>query len=289
MLEVLRGILKSIWGILIVIPMPWRSILVLSIFIMALPWILLRLIPNAAYFLFGLLLVLVKKIFEIILFPEFKISQSFISKKKNIPKSMYVLGDLLFFVVDSLSSIQDYIKKVRDFMLKQKVYVPKFWTVGILWILLSLFWYSRPLFGNSDLGKMADGGNSWFYSLERWISTNKWEYKQASPEQFTKQYFSDINNGKISNAWNQTTQNFKSNTRLMPKGFNDYKEWWSNKEVQIVAMSVESRGFANAKTVVIWKYKTANTRGSYISKKFTLFLIFDDKSNKWLLDNSTSS
>jgi hypothetical protein len=289
MLEVLREVLKSVWWILIIIPMPWRSVFLLSIFIMIIPWILLRLVPNFIYFAFGFLLWLVKKISEIILFPEFKFSQGFITKRETIPKLVYIIGDSLFFVIDALSSVQDHIKNVRVFILKKKVYIPKFWMAVAFWILLSLFWYSRPLFVNSDLGKLTDSSNSWFYSLERWIVTNKWEYKQASPEQFVKQYFSYISKGEISTAWNHTTQNFKNNTRLMPNGFNSYKDWWSNKDVQIVLTSIESRGFDNAKVMVIWKYKNTNTKSNYTPKKFILFLVFDDKFNKWLLDNSTSS
>ena len=111
----------------------------------------------------------------------------------------------------------------------------------------------------------------------------------VAPEEFIRGYFSDINNRNTSKAWNSLSPKFQNNKRLMPNGYDSYKEWWRDtvEQVKVTNVNTQERTFNSAKMKVDWIYQLAG-ESDFSEQTFILDLILDTRSGRWLIDESNS-
>jgi hypothetical protein len=287
--ELFQFIFKPIWGLLIIIPMPWRFTIVILILLTVLSWFVFRGLPWLVAKLSHLFFICIEIIANILLLGEYATTQYIRNKKhRSPPKIIYVFDDILSSIVKIFYRISQNLIKLTEPILKKRWFPSKVLFI-LLGIIITLVWYVRPLIRTSNISKFIQNGEMWWYSLEGWVINGQWKAYAISfaPEDFIYNYFSEINNHQYQKAWNLTTVKFKNNGRLMPKGYADYLSFWRDEVDSINVIEVKRWAKDNnaAKVDVRWQYLMKN-HGKLPNENIRFFLVWDAKANTWLIDNT---
>jgi hypothetical protein len=280
-----QAILRPIYELIIIFPMPWRLIIIILILLPVLFWLIFRGLPFVVDKLSYTASICVKKLFKC----EYIIAQYIRDKKYNSPPTIiYIIEDLLAAIVRIFEGISQYSRKLAHS--RKKRWFPPRRLFIIVGVIVPFVWYLRPLIATNSTSKFLRSGEIWWYSLEGWILNGKWKPSAASyaPEESIWTYFSTINNHQYLEAWNSTTTNFKNNKRLMPNGYADYLSFWKNdvERTNVLQAKLVSKNMTGATIDVNWQYFTKNKRNSPNTEAVRFFLVWDVKTTRWLIDNT---
>ncbi len=286
-----QTILRAIYEVIIIFPMPWRLMFIILALLPILFWLIFRGLPWLIDKLSYTVFLCVKTLSNILLLGEYTITQ-YIRKKKRCspPIIIYIFGDLLAAVVITLHNTNRYISEFTRSDLFQKRWFPQMLWFIIIGTIVPLVWYLRPSIATNSTSKFLRSGEIWWYSLEGWILNGKWKPSAASyaPEESIWTYFSTINNHQYLEAWNSTTTNFKNNKRLMPNGYADYLSFWKDdvERTNVLQTKLVSKNMTGATIDVNWQYFTKNKRNRPNTEAVRFFLVWDVKTTRWLIDNT---
>jgi hypothetical protein len=291
MVEIFQSIVKPIWEILGQCPMPWRIALEIIPLLAILPRLLFRIIPQFFYGALILILYLSESFVKILVLPEALLAQKFRKRGNDVPKLVYLAGDIVRPVVGFIFGLTEKSKVWKQDLFKKPCSWNFKWIIMVC-IILPAIWYSRPILGDTKVGAIIDSGFSWWTSLEGWIVSGNWKSVNSmmiSPEEFIRGYFSDINSHNVSKAWNKLSPKFQNNKRLMPNGYASYKEWWDDtvQQVKVTNVTIQERSFNTATVKVNWMYQLAG-ESNFSEQTFILDLTLDTRSGRWLIDESHS-
>jgi len=287
-IEFLQNIIRPIWELLIVIPMPWRATIVLLLLIPALSWLFLRGIPWLLAKLSQLLFLCTKLLARVLLLIEYLLTQYIRKHNRQLPSGIYIFGDVLSGIVSLVNEGKQLLEKVSVNALNKRWRPRKGWYITVI-ILVPLIWFIRPVLGETAVAKLINGGVSWWDSLEGWALTRKWSMSALSspPEQFVRDYFSDINNSQYSAAWSRLSSEFQRNKILMPNGYISYTDWWKKVErVDINQVTLASKDNASAIVNIRLQYLMKETKKLSSSESLRLFLRWDSLNSRWLIDKA---
>lgn len=108
----------------------------------------------------------------------------------------------------------------------------------------------------------------------------------TAAQEAVKNYYSNLNQGKYQEAWNQLSTSFKNNQQLHPEGYNSYYDWWtqmSNIAIQDVKQIETTTETARVNLQVQYTKKS----GESISQSLELFLVWNTTDKKWNIDAVT--
>jgi hypothetical protein len=135
MSRVLQDAIRAIWGVLLLVPMPWRTGLAIGIVTIGGYQILRRLLP-------------------LLLIPEFWITSQMRRLGHRPLPGTYAFGDFIGWAIKASRWLA--------------------W-VAIIGVGAGIIaWYARPSMGDTTLAAYVDQGVTWWYSLEGWALTGKW-------------------------------------------------------------------------------------------------------------------
>ncbi|MEM1169775.1 MAG: hypothetical protein AAGJ08_12035 [Cyanobacteria bacterium P01_H01_bin.35] len=109
---------------------------------------------------------------------------------------------------------------------------------------------------------------------------------KASAEEAVKNYYSNLNQGKYQEAWNQLSSSFRNNQKLHPDGYNSYYDWWSGIN-NIVIENVQQTNTGTDKSTINVQVKYTKKSGENITQSLDLFLIRNSANNNWAIDAVT--
>ena len=104
---------------------------------------------------------------------------------------------------------------------------------------------------------------------------------RISPIEFIKKYYSNINN----NNYNLTWQQFTPQRRASSGSFQAYLSWWNtvqNTEIEQIEILEQDSDRAIVYTELNYFMKTGTI---YRNRKSKIYLVWDRKSNNWLIEN----
>jgi serine/threonine-protein kinase len=109
------------------------------------------------------------------------------------------------------------------------------------------------------------------------------EADRPSAEKFVQDYYATINEGQYQVAWNLLSPRYQANTRLHPKGYDSYVDWWGG---QVGSVNVDQVNLveANAETATVvarLTYIMKNGRQAPSSVRFSL--VWDADNNRWAI------
>jgi hypothetical protein len=280
-----QSISRPIYELIIIFPMPWRLMIIITALLPVLSWLIFQGLPFLASKLSYITFVFVK----ILLRCEYVMTQYIRGKKHYSPPTIiYIIGDLLAAIGRILDSASQYLNELA-YSMKKRWFPPKrlFIIIGIIG---SFIWYIRPSIGTTSTFKFLRSGEMWWYSLEGWVLNGKWKPSASSyaPEEFIWTYFSTLNNHQYSEAWNLTTANFKRNKHLMPNGYTDYLSYWKDniERTNVTQVRLLSKNMISASIDVNWQYFTKKNRNSPNTEAVRFFLVWDVKTTRWLIDST---
>jgi hypothetical protein len=167
MLGFVQPIIRTIFEIIILIPMPWCAGLVLLIIgiIFRLSWrFLIWLVIKLAYLLF----LLVDIVASVLLLPEYFIN-NILRKHGHKPIiGTYTLDSILQKIV---GIVYGWTSKVDD--IREKGYIRILWIVIIACVPIVL-WYVRFYLEDTFAGNYIDYGIAWWNSVVNWARTGLW-------------------------------------------------------------------------------------------------------------------
>lgn len=285
MIELLQTSLRVIWEPLLQIPMPWRMLLVLLVFIVVISWFSLRGFPWLFKTLSQFALKFANFIADILLFPESWISGKFRQKGKNPPSIFHWFGSLILGIVYVFEQIKISAEKLFIAAYNKKRWLPNKRTFFVLSILLLLTPLIRPFFGETAVAKSIDSGMDWWDSLEEWIITGQWgKIARISPEQFTRNYFLALAQNQFESAYQSLSPRFlKEKTQT----YQAYLDWWDIQldNIQVNQVSLISQNRYSALVNVQFQYLYKETQ-EVQSMELNLGLIWDFHNRNWLIDQS---
>jgi len=107
----------------------------------------------------------------------------------------------------------------------------------------------------------------------------------TSPEQFIRNYYSNINNRNYSEAYNDLSSEFKG----FSGNYKSYQEWWNKvAEVEILRVEILQQTDQSAFLKVELQYLMKDQRLISDKKPF-FYLIWDNSNSKWLLNGKAKS
>ncbi|NES05122.1 MAG: hypothetical protein F6K22_21220 [Okeania sp. SIO2F4] len=109
---------------------------------------------------------------------------------------------------------------------------------------------------------------------------------KASAEEAVKNYYSNLNQGKYQQAWNQLSSSFQNNQKLHPDGYNSYYDWWSGIS-NIVIQNVQQTNTSTDTSTINVQVKYTKKSGENITQSLELFLIWNSANNNWAIDAVT--
>lgn len=285
MIELLQTSLRVIWEPLLQIPMPWRMLLVLLVFIVVISWLSLRGFPWLFKKLSQLGLNFANFIADILLLPESWISHKIRQKGKAPPAFIHWFGSLISGIVYAVHQINISAEQLFLVAQNQKRWLPnkrEFFIVFILFLMTAVI---RPFLGETAVAKSLDSGMDWWDSLEEWIITGRWgKIARISPEQFTRNYFLALAQNQFPSAYNSLSPRF---IKEKAQTYNDYLDWWDrtvdNIEVNQVSLRAQNR--YSASVDVQFQYLNQGTQ-EVQSMRLSFQLIWDFQNKTWLIDKS---
>lgn len=285
MIELLQTSLRVIWEPLLQIPMPWRMLLVLLVFIVVMSWFSLRGFPWLFKTLSQFALKFANFIADILLFPESWISGKFRQKGKNPPSIFHWFGSLILGIVYVFEQIKINAEQLFITAYNKKRWLPNKRTFFVLSILLLLTPLIRPFLGETAVAKSIDSGMDWWDSLEEWIITGQWgKIARISPEQFTKNYFLALDQNQFKSAYDSLSPRF---IKEKAQTYNDYLDWWDKTvdNIEVNQVSLRSQNRYSASVDVQFQYLNQGTQ-EVQSMRLNFQLIWDFQNKKWLIDKS---
>jgi hypothetical protein len=115
------------------------------------------------------------------------------------------------------------------------------------------------------------------------LNSNRTSEQKISPEQFIKEHYSAINNRLYETTWQNLTPEFQNKAG----DFSGYVDWWDsvNKieigQVRLIEQS-NNKAIVDAKLTFFMKQGTL-----FHDPKSRTYLIWNDSSNSWLVENKT--
>jgi hypothetical protein len=292
MIELIRFVFNFFWGFFSQIPMPWRMVSEILVCLFFVPLILFQVIPRLINLLFVLALYFSEFLTKLLVLPEALLAQFFRQRGKDVPHFLYWLGEILRVILRVLFDFTEKSTLWKNSWTKKSYLLNLKWLI-MIGVILPVVWYSRPALGDNSLASFVDNIVSWWTSSEGWLSSGNWKTEKPAsitPERFVLDYFSDINNRDTAKAWKSLTPSFQSNKRLMPNGYESYKDWWGNQvqEVRIANVVTELRDFNSARVKVYWSYQASGDTEFSQEMNLTLYLLLDKKLGRWLINESES-
>jgi hypothetical protein len=150
--------------------MPWRA----GLATLAATTILYRLVRRPFPWLIGksarFLLFLSESVASLLLLPEYWTTLWLRRRGRQPLPGTYVFGDILQGILSLVHTGFTKLANIceRQWHLKQRWIV----VIGAIPILL---WYARPALSDTTVRDFIDRGEAWWYSLEGWGLTGKWE------------------------------------------------------------------------------------------------------------------
>ncbi len=109
---------------------------------------------------------------------------------------------------------------------------------------------------------------------------------KTSAEAAVKNYYSNLNQGKYQQAWNQLSASFQNNQKLHPESYNSYYDWWSKiSNIDIQDVKQVSTDTETATVTVQVKYTKKS--GESLSQSLELFLVWNAANKNWAIDAVT--
>ncbi|MFB2891601.1 hypothetical protein ACE1CI_01525 [Aerosakkonemataceae cyanobacterium BLCC-F50] len=289
MSEFWQTIIRQILELFLLLPMPWRGLVILLLFMIGFSWFFWRGFPWLLAKISHLLLIVAEVLAVILLWPEYLITKNRRKQGREPSHGSYVFSNFLSGIVNIFNEGRELFHKLFKYTLTKRWMPRNRWFLMAV-IALPITWYVRPSLGETAVTKLFDSGVAWWYSFEGWVLNGKWSPSAFSipPEQFIAEYCSAINKRQLTAAWNLTTTKFKTDSSLMPNGYNDFLNWWLTKveRVDLKQVTVLSKSTNSAIVDVRWQYFMKETRKLSSPESIRFFLIWDFQNNRWLL-NST--
>lgn len=283
MSEFLQAIIRQIWELLVTLPMPWRAIFVLLVLMSMLSWLFWRAFPLLIAKLAQLVFISVEVLTNLLLFTEYLLTKH-IRKQRHKPlEVIYIFDDLLGGIVRLVYKVSQLLERLLVYALSKRWLPRKQWFI-IPVIIVPLIWYVRPILGESTVGKLE----TWWYSFEGWVISGRWTPSALSfpPEQFVRDYFSNLNNGQYKTAWNSLSPEFQNNKKLNKCGYICYLGWWKTVdrvEINNINVVVSKN---NASALVDIQSRLIMKNGKVFPKPWHLGLRWDAKTDRWLVHSS---
>ncbi len=108
-------------------------------------------------------------------------------------------------------------------------------------------------------------------------------FTKGSAEEAIKNYYSNLNQGKYQEAWNQLSSSFRNNQQLHPDGYDSYYDWWSSIS-NIVIQNVEQTNTSTDTSTINVEVKYTKKSGENLTQSLELFLIWNSANNNWAID-----
>ncbi len=284
MIEFLQAIIRPIWELLLHIPMPWRTLVVLFLLTPVLSYLVLRAFPWLFAKFSHILLISAELLAKVLFLLENLLTQQIRLRGRQPPDFIYIFDDLLSGMLRMIHAVTQQLDKVLEYALKKQWIPRKRWFVIPGIIILLLIEPIRPILGESTVGKLE----IWWYSLEGWILTGRWSLSALSfpPEQFVRDYYSTINNRQVPAAWNLLSPRFQRNKKLMQKDYSEYLEWWGKQveQVKINQVILVTKNTNSAIVEIKLQYFMRETQRLSSPESIRLFLVWDSKNSRWLID-----
>ncbi|WP_428850613.1 hypothetical protein [Nostoc sp. ChiQUE02] len=290
MIEFLQSIIRAFWELLLIIPMPWRFLIFLLLFIFVFPWFLWRALPCLFFIFSHFLLICAKAIASILLFIEYLVTLYIRQKGEQPPIFIYKFDDLLTDMVRTSDELTQKSRKILEYAFKKKWLLHRGWFV-ISAIVFTLTWYFRPVFGENTIAQFIDRGAMWWYSIEGWGLYSQRLPSSAlsnpAPTKFVEAYYLAINERQYSEAWNCLSNEFQSNKSSLSSGFISYVDWWETVEKVSTNNIILEKQVGNSAIVRIsLQYLMKKTQKLSEPESVRLWLVRDAKSNKWIINYS---
>ncbi|MEH2114644.1 hypothetical protein [Nostoc sp.] len=106
---------------------------------------------------------------------------------------------------------------------------------------------------------------------------------EVSPEDFVRQYYSNINSGNYQAAWNMLPTDMQNNKSLHPDGYVSYIDWWNKVErIDIQRVYLESKSNYDTVVKVDANYVMKSRNNSFHRLRY--LFAKDSINNKWILN-----
>lgn len=301
MIEFIQTVIRAAWQLLVPIPMPWQSVIVVLLFILIFPWLVLRTIPwgitkisqlvlrvKFSHFLLECTVFLA----SVLLIPEYLITKILRNYGVQIPLVIYIYGDIVSRIVGIVNQggllLDNSLKKCIQFMgyaLNQRWHIPRKWFVMAA-IIIPFTWFVRPYIGENSVTALIDRGVMWWYSLEGWVLNGKWTTSaltKPSPKKFVEDYFLAINQGHYSLAWNSLSPEYKSNKA---QSYSEFLKWWKTdvERVKIHGVSLKSQNSKSATVDISLQFLMRKTKKLSKTELIRYWLVWDTQNSRWLIN-----
>ncbi|NJL09518.1 MAG: nuclear transport factor 2 family protein [Calothrix sp. SM1_7_51] len=105
-------------------------------------------------------------------------------------------------------------------------------------------------------------------------------------EEVVRNYYTNINQGDFKASWNMLSDNFRTNRKAHPKGYDSYVDWWG-RQIQRVEINQIKPLQATGETATVDAQLTYSLNGGKSSPADVRFyLVWDDTSGKWVVKDA---
>lgn len=301
MIEFIQTVIRAAWQLLVPIPMPWQSVIVVLLFILVFYWLVLRTIPWIITKILQLILrvkfsqfLLKCTVFlaYILLLAEYLVTKILRHYGLQIPLFIYIYGDLISGIGSLVNQggllldncLQKCIKLMEYALNKRWLFRRKWFFIAA--IIIPFTWFVRPYMGENSVTALIDRGVMWWYSLEGWVLNGKWTTSaltKPSPKQFVEDYFLAINQGHYSLAWNSLSPEYKSNKA---QRYSKFLKWWKTEveRVKIHGVSLKSQNSKSATVDISLQFLMRKTKKLSKTELVRYWLVWDTQNSKWLIN-----
>ena len=177
MIEFLQNPIRFIWQPFLFISMPWQSAIMLFLFVLFIPWLVIRAFPWLLYATFKMLLAFIWFSFERFLWLDYHMSTKKRRDRGREPLLFsYILGDLLRGILLNLSEIVIRIKSLQRNASQLRVFLTKKRCKLYLLPLIAplIVWFITPVLGaDSQVIAVNNSSVEFWCSMENWAMTGK--------------------------------------------------------------------------------------------------------------------
>ncbi|MBD2413395.1 hypothetical protein FACHB389_25140 [Nostoc calcicola FACHB-389] len=290
MIEFLQSIIRAFWELLLIIPIPWRLLIVLLLFMLVFPWFVWRAFPWLFFIFSHLVLICGKALAYVLLSIEYFVTQYIRQQGSQPPIFIYTFGDLLSDIVRTFDEVTQKSKKILDYALKKQWLLHRGWFV-ISAIVFTLTWYFRPVFGENTIAQFIDRSVMSWYSIEGWGLYSRRSLSSAlsspAPTKFVQAYYLAINERQYPEAWNCLSPKFQSKNSNLSGGFISYVNWWETVEqVNVNEIILEQQDSNSARVKITLRHLMKKNQSLSQPESVRLSLVRDAKTNKWMINSS---
>jgi hypothetical protein len=301
MAELIQFLIRPFWQLLMPIPMPWRSAIIIPLFIVIFSWIFLRVVPWLITQILQiliyielphLLIKLAQFLAKLFLLPSYLATQIVSRRDSRFMLFINIFDSAISGIVNVVQRICQILDKIikkgshtLNYFLKKR-WFPNLSLLLIAPIFWGFIWYIRPQVIDNEVTKIIDSTILSWESIENWATHKNLKALSPNnnPQQFIRDYFSGINDQHYTFAWNSLSSNFKNKAGNYKK----FREWWGNQveKVELHEVSVKSQNKKNATVNVNMQYLMRNTKKMSKTDSIRFHLIWHSQDNRWLIDNS---